>query len=242
MNASVVIPVKNERETAPVIVSQLLDFASVGEVIVVDDGEDGTATLISERFGDATGIHRPDATGLSSAVLRGIDEARCEVIAVMDGDGQHPVGAAVAGIELVRDGADVAVGTRRGEAGSVAATWPASRRLVSWGATVLAKVAVPPARDITDPMSGLFAIRRDCVMAARDRLRPRGYKILLELLSRCPLARTWEFGYEFRDRVAGGSNLGPRQYVQYVRHLGRLTVPSRRGSGAHPREDVDVAD
>lgn len=242
MMATVVLPVLNERETLPAIVSQLLDFASVSEVIVVDDGEDGAAALVDERFSDARGIHRPDGDELSSAVIRGFDAAETEIVACMDGDGQHPVGATVAGIELVGDGADVAVGTRRGESGSVAAEWSAYRRAVSTGATALARLAVPQARELTDPMSGLFAIRRDCVMAARDRLRPAGYKILLELLARCPLQRTWEFGYEFRGRQAGASNLGAREYVRYVRHLGRLTVPSRRGSGVHPREDVDVAE
>jgi len=67
------------------------------------------------------------------------------------------------------------------------------------------------------------------VNAVRDRLRPTGYKILLEILARCPIEDVVERGYTFRERAEGDSNLGAEQYVNYVRHLTRLSVPSRRG-------------
>jgi dolichol-phosphate mannosyltransferase len=74
----------------------------------------------------------------------------------------------------------------------------------------------------------MFAVRADVVKAVRDQLRPTGYKILLELLARCPLDSIEERGYTFRRRAAGGSNLGAGEYIDYVRHLARLSIPSRR--------------
>lgn len=227
---AVILPTYNEIETAPVVVSQLLDFQSVDQIVVVDDGEDGTAAELTSRF-PTSRVHvifRHNKTGLASAVLRGFDIADADILVCMDADGQHPVGSAVTAATLVEEGADMAVGTRRGGTGSVAHDWALRRRVLSHGASGLAWLAVPQARQLTDPMSGLFAIRSSVYEAARDQLRPTGYKIGLELLARCPLEDVAEFGYTFQQRQHGASNLGLREYLRYLRHLGRLTVPARR--------------
>jgi len=229
--ASVVLPTYNERQTIKPIVSQLLESSLVGEIVVVDDDSpDQTWQLVRESFASSrvTAVRRTVESGLSSAVLRGIDESDDEIVACMDADGQHPVGSTLSCIQSVAHGADLCVGSRHGAQGSIVDDWPLWRRIVSHGASALAWTAVPPARQLTDPMSGLFAVRRDVVAAVRDQLRPTGYKILLELLARCPLDRIEERGYTFRERAAGGSNLGAEEYVDYIRHLARLSVPSRQ--------------
>jgi dolichol-phosphate mannosyltransferase len=245
-DAAVILPTYNEVETAPVLVSELLDYRSiVSEIVVVDDdSSDGTAGELEERFADThrvTVVRRTDESGLSSAVIRGFETADSRVLTCMDADGQHPVGAAVTGARLVAEtDADMALGTRRGESGNVAGDWPLWRQCVSAGATALAKTAVPQTRGLSDPMTGLFAIESAMFETARDSLRPTGYKIGLELLARCPVASVEEFGYSFREREHGSSNLGPAEYLRYVRHLGRLTVPSRVSS--NPEVTPDVAD
>jgi len=230
---SVVLPTYNESQTIRPIISQLLEASAVGEIVVVDDDSpDETWRVARESFSSSRVqvVRRTDESGLSSAVLRGFDEATGDALAVMDADGQHPVGST---LTLIRDVAerdhDLAVGTRRNAQGMVDDDWPAHRRAVSWGATALAWAAVPQARTLSDPMSGLFAVDGQMVNAVRDRLRPTGYKILLEILARCPIEDVVERGYTFRERAEGDSNLGAGQYVNYVRHLTRLSVPSRRG-------------
>lgn len=245
--ATVVIPTYNEAETAPVIVGQLLEYDIVDEIVVVDDDSpDGTARVVRDRFGDREDcqiICRSEASGLSSAVLRGFDAASCPVLTVMDGDGQHPVGGAATGARLVCEtDSEMAVGSRRGASGDIADGWSLWRRLVSDGATGLAKLAVPQTRGLSDPMTGLFAIEAELVDSVRDQLRPTGYKIGLELLARCPVDSVAEFGYVFREREHGSSNLGPKQYLEYVRHLGRLSVPSRLGGMTSPEVEPDAAD
>jgi len=229
---SVILPTYNESQTIRPIVSQLLESAQVNEIVVVDDDSpDETCRVVRESFTSSrvTAIRRTNESGLSSAVMRGFDAAGGDVVAVMDADGQHPVGSTLTCIRNVADGgADLAVGTRHNEQGQVADSWPVWRRAVSYGAAWLAWAAVPRARGLSDPMSGMFAIRADVVDAVRDQLRPTGYKILLELLARCPLDDVTEVGYTFRRRAAGGSNLGVEQYLNYVRHLGRLSVPARQ--------------
>jgi dolichol-phosphate mannosyltransferase len=248
-DTAVILPTYNEVETAPVLVSELLEYSLVKEIIVVDDdSSDGTVSELRGRFGGGgrehhgvTIIERTDESGLSSAVIRGFDAADSRILACMDADGQHPVGAAVTGARLVAEtDADMALGTRRGESGNVAGDWPLWRQCVSAGATALAKTAVPQTRGLSDPMTGLFAIESAMFETARDSLRPTGYKIGLELLARCPVASVEEFGYSFREREHGSSNLGPAEYLRYVRHLGRLTVPSRVSS--NPEVTPDVAD
>lgn len=229
--AAVVLPTYCERETICPIVSQLLESSVVSEIVVVDDDSpDQTWQAVRESFASSrvTVIRRTDESGLSSAVLRGFDDADAGTLAVMDADGQHPVGSTLSCIRTVQSGADLCVGTRHNEQGQVADSWPAWRRAVSYGATALAWGAVPAARNLSDPMSGMFAVRADVVDAVREQLRPTGYKILLEILARCPVDDVQEVGYTFRKRAAGGSNLGAQQYVKYLRHLSRLSVPARQ--------------
>jgi|APHM01.1.fsa_nt_gi Glycosyltransferases involved in cell wall biogenesis len=244
--AAVVLPTFAEAETAPAVVGELLEFSKVAEVIVVDDDSpDRTGEIVAERNtrDDVTVVIRKEESGLSSAVLRGFDEADADILTVMDADGQHPTGAAVRCARLVDQGADLAVGSRHLDTGQVAEDWPLRRRVLSHGAAGLAWGAVPPARQLSDPMSGLFAVRADIVDAVRGRLRPHGYKILLELLARCPVRDIAETGYTFRKREHGASNLGAREYARYLRHLGRLSVPARRGdSSEHPEVVPDGAD
>jgi dolichol-phosphate mannosyltransferase len=79
-------------------------------------------------------------------------------------------------------------------------------------------------------MSGLFAVEADVIEPVLPEIRPTGYKVLLELLARAPIEpeEIVDIGYTFDMRSRGASKLGPVQYVQYVQHLVRLTVPARR--------------
>jgi dolichol-phosphate mannosyltransferase len=77
-------------------------------------------------------------------------------------------------------------------------------------------------------MSGFFLVRRSAVNP--DALRPRGFKILLELLVRQGGLRTTEVGFAFADRRAGESKGTLGQGLTYVAALGDL----RLGRGAPP--------
>lgn len=242
MSAAVILPSYNEVQTAPVLISQLLEYDIVSDIVLVDDDSpDGTAAVCRDRFGDRDDvqiIRRTSDSGLSSAVIRGFDAAEGDTLVCMDADGQHPVPAAIS-LARVCDGVDLVVGSRHAETGAVAADWPLHRRVISYGAQALAYAAVPPARSLSDPMSGLFAIDADVYAASRDRLQPTGYKILLELLAKAPVEEIAELGYTFQSRDEGESNLGLAEYLRYVEHLGRLTLPARRGE--HAASSLEVS-
>jgi dolichol-phosphate mannosyltransferase len=84
---------------------------------------------------------------------------------------------------------------------------------------------------VTDPMSGLFAVR----VAAIDttRLRPLGFKILLEILARHEGLRVTEVPFRFAARHAGDSKASWREGVRYLRQLAnlRMTSVSRTNGG-----------
>jgi dolichol-phosphate mannosyltransferase len=74
-------------------------------------------------------------------------------------------------------------------------------------------------KDVSDPMTGFFLIDRRAVDAAS--LKPRGFKILLEILARKNL-RIAEVPFYFADRHAGESKASMRQGMHFLTQLTAL--------------------
>ncbi len=88
MKLSIIIPAKNEAAAIGDVVRTALDEFSDAEVIVVDDGStDGTADT-AEQAG-AIVVKHPESLGNGAAVKAGARAASGDVLAMMDGDGQH---------------------------------------------------------------------------------------------------------------------------------------------------------
>ena len=189
-------------------------------VIVDDDSRDGVVEVV-HRLADGYPVRivvRHGPRDLSAAVLTGIADARHDVILVMDADLQHPPEQAPRVAQPVLDGqARICVGSRYVGSASRSSRWPARRRINSLVATALARPLTP----VRDCMAGFFALHRD-VVADWSRLRPMGYKILLEILARAPSAAVIEVPIDFATRAAGESKLTLYQQWRYLRHLGRL--------------------
>jgi len=229
---SVVIPTYNEAavigETLRRACRALEASSEPFELIVVDDSStDGTAELAESlaRQSPVRVLRRPGRLGLATAVVDGWKLARGDLLAVMDADLQHP--PEVLG-ELVRalrapgtaPGTDVAVASRYMSGGGTS-DWSLARRFASKSATHLAASVLPwTLGNVSDPMSGMFAVRA----AALDgvRLDPTGYKILLEVLAKARYRALVEVPYVFDRRGAGSSKLGGRQSFEYLVHLARL--------------------
>jgi dolichol-phosphate mannosyltransferase len=227
MTVSVVIPTYCESDCIRSVLEDLANtILRTHEIVVVDDSpDDATAEAALAATANVKVIRR-EGDGLASAVLEGIERSVGDRIVVMDADGQHPAAVVpdlVDSLSLV----DVAVGSRHA-GGENHADWGWKRSLMSFGASGIAWAAVPDARALQDPMSGFFAVRREIVEPVRERLRPHGYKILLEILARCPVDAVHEVPFAFEPREAGESNTDWRENVRYLRHMSRLAVASRR--------------
>jgi len=226
---SVVLPTYNERENLPILIKELDRYLrSLNyEIIVVDDNSpDGTAEearRLAEKY-PVRVVVRKDERGLASAVIRGAREALSPIIVVMDADLQHPPRVARLLALKAMQGYDLVVASRYASGGGVE-NWSVARHIASLGATLLARIMVRGARSIRDPMSGFFAARRELLLDPR--LRPKGFKILLEILGRVEPSRVAEVPFIFKTRRAGASKLSLKIIVDMVEQL--LLLALRHG-------------
>ena len=233
---SLVVPTRNENDNVDRLVTRtshaLDDLPGGWELLLVDDSDDDTpqrAEAIAGRGHPVRVLHRPAGhrvDGLSGAVLDGFRSARGDVLAVMDADLQHPpelLTELVAAV--VRDGADVAVasrycqGTTAADLAGLDGRW---RRLASRVLRWPAWLVRPRTRQVSDPLAGYFAFRRQVLDGVT--LRPTGYKILLEVLGRGRWQRVTEIPYAFAPRTAGTSKAELRQGAIFLHHVARLAT------------------
>jgi dolichol-phosphate mannosyltransferase len=227
---SVVLPTREEAENVWPLVARLervLPDLPV-EIIFVDDSDDETPDAI--RAIDSSRavylIHRrPEerGNGLGGAVVAGIRAARAPLVCVMDADLQHPPELLEEMyLEAMETGSDLVVASRfcaGGDKGTFSRLRSALSRVSARAAVMLF-----PTRlwHVSDPMSGCFMVRRDALSI--DRLRPRGFKILLEILVRTPGLRVSEVPFNFGERHAGHTKASAREALRYLWLLGRLEL------------------
>ncbi len=227
---SVVIPAMNESENVLPLIERLFTICSDHqvEVLYIDDSRD-TKTVeavneVSEKFGSgrfSVGIYHRTGDerwgGLSGAVTDGIRRALFDTVVVMDGDLQHPPEL----IEEMVDEAssyDLVVASRYCEGGRAEGLSGGIRKFVSRMSTLAAKVMFPSRlRNITDPMTGYFLVDRSQVDL--NSLRPKGFKILLEILGTHPGLTRVEVPLEFAERNAGESNASLKQGIEFFNQL-----------------------
>ncbi|MBD2666148.1 dolichyl-phosphate beta-D-mannosyltransferase [Richelia sinica FACHB-800] len=232
---SLVIPTFKERDNIENIVkilSELLDnfIPDNYELIVVDDDSPDRTWEVAQSllpdYPQLRVMRRQQERGLSSAVIRGWQVARGDVLGVIDGDLQHPPEVLTQLLEKVQQGADLAVASRHVDGGGVS-SWSVVRRFLSRGAQVLGLIILPGVLGrVSDPMSGYFMVKRSAI--ANVTLNPVGYKILLEVIGRGMVREIGEVGYVFRERTEGESKVTWKQYVDYIRHLLRLRLTTGR--------------
>ena len=191
---SIVVPTKNERGNVAALIERLeavLPTVAM-EIVFVDASSDGTAEVIEQAVTRSRHeiVLVPQSTsrrigGLGGAVVQGLRVARAPWVCVMDADLQHPPELITALLEQAeaRD-LDLVVASRYCQPGERNGFgW--ARAMASRSSTTAARLLFPQRlRQVTDPMSGFFLVRRDAI--AVDELRPRGFKILLEILVRNP--------------------------------------------------------
>jgi dolichol-phosphate mannosyltransferase len=228
---SVLVPTRNEAGNIEELLRRLA-AAVTGvptEVVFIDDSDDLTPEVIRAvaRRGGACqvslirreGVQRTG--GLAGAVVDGLRAARAPWACVLDADLQHP--PEVIPILLARaerEGVDLVVASRHCDQGGADGLGPI-RSLISAASSSAARALFPRRlRGVTDPMSGFFLVRPGAVDL--EALRPRGFKILLELLVRCDSLRHAEVGFTFADRHAEQSKGSLREGLNYLRLLGEL--------------------
>ena len=226
---SIVVPTRNEAGNVGALFERLASaLAGVDhEVCFVDDSDDDTPAALTlleaERPERVRCLLRQDEErrgGLSTAVVAGLRMARGRWVCVMDADLQHPPELIPTMLDAARAGADLVVASRYVPGASSAGLDGRMRRLVSRGATAVARLLFTEARRSRDPLSGFFLCRRAVVDGIE--FRPVGFKILLELLVCVPGLRVRDVPLDFRARSEGQSKASAAQGLLYLRHLRSL--------------------
>ncbi|MEM7801692.1 MAG: glycosyltransferase, partial [Chloroflexota bacterium] len=203
------------------------------ELLFVDDSSDQTPQIVkalAPQFPFPIRlIVRPPSlrNGLSGAVVDGIAAARGIWVCVMDGDLQHPPELLPQMIQAAKKTqADMIVGSRRA---NVLGPMGLSlfRTMISQILTITARALFPRSlKDVSDPLTGLFMVKREKIKL--DRLRPNGFKILLEILIRCPHMRIAEVKFDFAERVAEESKADFREGMRFFNHLMHLRTTAHQ--------------
>jgi dolichol-phosphate mannosyltransferase len=150
-------------------------------------------------------------------------------LAVIDADLQHDETLVPKLLEALKgQNADIVVASRY-MAGGGTGELAADRVRISRLASALSQVLC---RNLTDPMSGFFVLRRTFLERVVRRLYGRGFKVLLDLVAAARgNVRVAELPYRMRRRERGESKLGARVIAEFfmllLYHLTGRLLPAR---------------
>jgi dolichol-phosphate mannosyltransferase len=206
-------------------------------ILVVDDSSpDGTGEIADQLArahpDEVQVLHRAEPTGLGPAYLAGFAvalAAGATHVMEMDADLSHDPRDLARLLDAVRDGADVALGSRYVPGGGVS-DWSLLRRFVSRGGSWYARRAL--GLQIRDLTGGFKCFRADVLRAIDlDSVRSVGYAFQVELTWRS--IRTGHTVVEvpivFKDREVGDSKMNWR-----IAREAAFLVPALRFSGWRP--------
>jgi dolichol-phosphate mannosyltransferase len=162
----VIIPTYNERENLPLIVGRVRKALPDVHILVVDDGSpDGTGQLADGMAAAEPDriqvMHRTAKDGLGAAYLAAFEwglERGYSVLVEMDADGSHAPEQLYRLLDAIDNGADLAIGSRYVDGGTVR-NWPYRRLVLSRTANTYARVLLGV--DIHDITAGYRAYRRE---------------------------------------------------------------------------------
>ncbi|HEU4361113.1 MAG TPA: polyprenol monophosphomannose synthase [Mycobacterium sp.] len=233
----VVVPTFNERENLPLILTRLQQARPDVHVLVVDDGSpDGTGALADQlASADPDRIHvmhRTTKAGLGAAYLAGFAwglSRQYTVLVEMDADGSHAPEQLHRLLDAIDDGADLAIGSRYVDGGTVR-NWPRRRLVLSKTANIYSRLMLGVG--IHDITAGYRAYRREVLekidLAAVD---SKGYCFQIDL--------TWrtvnngftvvEVPITFTERELGESKLSGSNIREAVVSVARWGIDGRFG-------------
>jgi dolichol-phosphate mannosyltransferase len=226
---AIVIPVFNEaRNVVPLVAALHASLHDTDwEVIFVDDDSpDGTADIVRNLALQDERVRlilRVKDRGLSQSCIQGLLSAKADILCVMDGDGQHSADVIPDLVQPLRSfSADIVSAARKLDDPSDGAALSPARtkmsRLGNWLCQILLR------RQVSDPLTGFFALHRSAWLGVVRKLDNSGFKILLAILVADPALRHQEVPFGFRPRLHGESKLDAFVVWEFLSYaLSRLT-------------------
>ncbi len=255
---SVVIPTYNESENILSLITEIeknLPTSHFTEIIIVDDNSpDGTGKLVENYIDKQEAktqkvdsnsnsknyrvkiVHRTVKNGLIPAILDGVRQSSGENVLIMDADFSHPPEVIPKMMrELALNPHSIIIGSRFIEGGKVVG-WPQRRKILSKGASTLARLGLNVKR-VKDPMSGFFALPRELIQNIS--IDTKGYKILLEILVKNKEIPIKEIPYTFTDRQSGKSKMNSGVIMNYAEAIWQLYKHGQKSGQVRINEQVN---
>ncbi|MFT5285586.1 MAG: glycosyltransferase involved in cell wall biosynthesis [Planctomycetota bacterium] len=142
------------------------------EILVVNDGStDSTREVLrglEDRFAALRVLDNATNRGYGASLVHGFQRAKNEVVVITDADGTYPEDRIGDLLDCIDDGAEMAVGARRGEDVHIPLIRRPAKATLRMLASYLAETPIP------DLNSGLRAFRRELVMTYKAIL-PAGF-------------------------------------------------------------------
>lgn len=208
------------------------------EVLVVDDSSpDGTADAVRELQQKYSFVHlqvNKKKSGLGGAYLKGMAEAfhslDADVVFEFDADLSHDPKKIPEFLAAVDAGADLVLGSRYIQGGSIPSNWGLHRKFLSvFGNMIISVILTSTA--VRDWTTGYRAIRRQVYEAVHTELEDNeqfaGYTFQIGFLHKT-LRNNFvvrEVPFHFVDRTEGESKLGTEYIVNTLKFL--LTVRAK---------------
>ncbi len=224
---SLITPARNNGESLPTLVARihktLEDYQY--ELIIVDyDSSDGISEVaegLSQQY-PTKFIRCKDGGNLASAVIAGFDQARGEILGVIDASLKHPPEKVPELMRAIEKGADIAVASRYVAGGGIEGR-SIKVKAISKGYAMLARLVLPSVRKVKDPMSGFFLLKKKVVEGIA--LKPKS-KILLQALAKGESNGIREVPY-IEERVVQREALSPRRQLDYLEDIFLLATKER---------------
>lgn len=200
-------------------------------IVVVDDGStDSTREIVrdySRQDARIKLVTRDGQSGLAGAILAGWAHSDADLLGVMDADLQHPPDLLPAMLAAADD-VDIVIASRYAKENGVRG-WNPVRAIISRLSTLATRPLLRNHPGVTDPMSGFFIVRRQCIDGLA--FQTQGFKLLLEILVRGRIRNLREVPYRFGLRHTGKSKASAAVALHYVYLLGRLSWDTMVRSG-----------
>lgn len=237
MKSVIIIPTYNERENVTQLIPQICDLPVPDlNILVVDDNSpDGTGKAVESlmnKYAERINIlKRPGKLGLGSAYIAGFKWAlqhNADLIFEMDADGSHNPADIPRLITAMKDGFDVAIGSRRIKGGRITG-WNLYRHLASWGAMTTTRLMLGlKTHDVT---AGFRCYKNHVLKSINlDEIQTNGYAFQEEMIWLCEKKDFLikEIPITFKDRELGESKLNSKDIREFFITLIKLRLKKNK--------------
>jgi len=199
---SIIIPVYNEEENIGEVIKEVKRLDLDKEIIIVDDGSKDRTVDLVEKYEGIRLIKHKKNLGRGGAIRTGINNAKGDIIYILDGDREHkPTEELVK--PILRNEAEVVYGNRLNNPAGMTKLHLMGNKVLSLVGSFIAK------QKLNDVYTGSKCFRKETIQSLN--LESNGFEqeaeLLVKLAKKKIKIKEVEIGY--KTRSFGESSIGP---------------------------------